>query len=136
MATARSDHSSSETANDKPAKAAPTTPSVVDEAQRRRSDRKHLRKLQRARQARVIKAAALALIAIALITLVIQNARPVGVRLLFWTQSVRLIWVIIGSALLGAVAGYLVARPDKNIRLHPPERPTEPERPEEDVVPT
>lgn len=133
MATARSDQSSGETANDMPAKAAPTTPSVVDEAQRRRSDHKHLRKLQRARQARVVKAAVLALIGVMLITFVVQNARPVGVRLLFWTQSVHLIWVIVGSAVLGALAGYLVGRPDKNIRLHTPERPKEPEPPKEDV---
>jgi uncharacterized integral membrane protein len=81
-----------------------------------------LAKLQAARRARVIKAVALTAIAVVFITFVLQNAGPVGVRLLAWTVSVRLIWVIVASAVLGALAGYLVGRPEKRLLLHGPNR--------------
>ena len=81
-----------------------------------------LAKLQAARRAKLIKAAVLTAIALIFITFVLQNAQPVGVRLLAWTVSVRLIWVIVASAVLGAVGGYLVGRPDKELRLHGPNR--------------
>ena len=81
-----------------------------------------LAKLQAARRARLIKAGILTAIALILIAFVLQNAQPVAVKLLGWTVSIRLIWVIVASALLGAVAGYLVGRPDKQILLHGPSR--------------
>jgi uncharacterized integral membrane protein len=81
-----------------------------------------LAKLQAVRRARVIKAVALTAIALVLIVFVLQNAGPVDVRLIAWTVPIRLIWVIVASVLLGAVAGYLVGRPDKQLRLHGPNR--------------
>ncbi|MGH8976321.1 MAG: lipopolysaccharide assembly protein LapA domain-containing protein, partial [Acidimicrobiia bacterium] len=81
-----------------------------------------LAKLRLVRRARLIKAAILTFIALILITFVLQNAHPVGVQLAFWTVSVGLIWVIVASVLLGAVAGYLVGRPDKELLLHGPSR--------------
>jgi uncharacterized integral membrane protein len=81
-----------------------------------------LAKLQAARRARVIKAAVLTAIALIFITFVLQNAGAVGVRLLAWTVSIRLIWVIVASAVLGALGGYVVGRPDKRLLLHGPNR--------------
>jgi uncharacterized integral membrane protein len=81
-----------------------------------------LAKLAAIRRARVIKAIALTAIALVLIIFVLQNADPVGVHILWGTVSVRLIWVIVASVLLGALAGYLVGRPAKNVLLHGPSR--------------
>jgi uncharacterized integral membrane protein len=81
-----------------------------------------LAKLRAVRRSRVIKAAVLTAIALIFIAFVLQNAQPVDVRLVAWTVPVGLIWVIVASALLGAVGGYLVGRPDKELRLHGPNR--------------
>jgi uncharacterized integral membrane protein len=81
-----------------------------------------LAKLQAARRSKVIKAAILTVIALILITFVLQNAQPVGVQLLAWTVSIRLIWVIVAAAVLGALGGYLVGRPDRRLLLHGPSR--------------
>ncbi len=81
-----------------------------------------LAKLQAARRSRLIKAIALTAIALIFIVFILQNAKPVDMRVLGWTVSVLLIWVIVASALLGALAGYLVGRPDKRLLLHGPSR--------------
>lgn len=81
-----------------------------------------LKKLEAARRAKVIKAAIIGLVAVALITFVLQNARPVEIHLLLWTVSMRLIWVVVVAVALGAFGGYLVGKPDKNVRLHGPRR--------------
>jgi uncharacterized integral membrane protein len=81
-----------------------------------------LDKLQAARRSRLIKAGVLTAIALVFIAFILQNATPVGLRVLAWTFAVRLIWIIVASALLGALAGYLVGRPDKNLLLHGPSR--------------
>jgi uncharacterized integral membrane protein len=83
---------------------------------------KDLAKLRAATRSRVIKAVALAALGLILIAFVLQNADPVGVNVLGWTVSVGLIWVIVASVLLGAVAGFLVGRPGKQLLLHGPNR--------------
>ena len=95
---------------------------VGDEKAALAASQADLAKLRAVRRARLIKASILTGIAIVFITFVLQNATPVGLKVLGWTVSVRLIWVIVVSALLGAVAGYLVGRPDKQLLLHGPSR--------------
>jgi uncharacterized integral membrane protein len=85
-------------------------------------DQEHLQKLAAAQRSRVIKAVVLAVIAVLFIIFVLQNAQPVNVRLVFGTVTVRMIWVIVASGGLGALAGFLLARPDQNIHFHLPER--------------
>ncbi len=85
-------------------------------------DQEHLRKLTDAQRSRVIKAVVLGVIAVLFIVFVLQNARPVNVKLIFGTVTVRMIWVIVASGALGALAGFLVARPDQNLHFHLPER--------------
>ena len=85
-------------------------------------DQEHLRKLAAAQRSRVIKAVVLAVIAVFFIVFVLQNAQPVNVKLVFGTVTVRMIWVIVVAGGLGALAGFLVARPDQNIHFHLPER--------------
>ncbi|MGH2724122.1 MAG: LapA family protein [Actinomycetota bacterium] len=45
------------------------------------------------------------------IIFVIQNSRPVPVDFVFFNTSIRLIWVFLGCALIGAVVAWLVGRP-------------------------
>jgi uncharacterized integral membrane protein len=85
-------------------------------------DQDHLQKLAAAHRSRVIKAVVLGLIAVLFVAFVLQNARPVNVKLVFGTVTVRMIWVILASAALGVLAGFLVARPEQNIHFHLPER--------------
>jgi uncharacterized integral membrane protein len=95
---------------------------IGDEKEALAASQADLAKLRAVRRARLIKASILAAIAVVFITFVLQNATPVGLKVLGWTVSVRLIWVIVASMLLGAVAGYLVGRPDKQLLLHGPSR--------------
>lgn len=82
------------------------------------ADRDHLRRIQQERQGRLVKIAVLVGLIVLLIAFVIQNARPVGVRFLAWDFSLRLVWLIVVATLAGGVAGYLVGRPSKHLRLH------------------
>jgi uncharacterized integral membrane protein len=101
---------------------------ATNEEQLRKADKQHLRKLRQIQRGRATKAVVLGLLAVLFITVVIQNSRAVEVRFLAWTWSVRLIWVYVAATGLGAVAGFLVGRPGKQIRLHePPEPAKEPE---------
>ena len=104
----------------RPSKGGPPDTGGVDEALA--ASQSDLAKLQKARRARVIKAIALTMIAIVFIIFILQNDSPMELRLLAWTVSVQLIWVIIPAALLGALAGYLVGRPPKHLLLHGPSR--------------
>ena len=81
-----------------------------------------LAKLQKARRSRLIKAIVLTAIALVFITFILQNAAPIDLRILAWTVSVGLIWVLVAAAVLGALAGYLVGRPPKHLLLHGPSR--------------
>ncbi len=95
---------------------------IGDEKEALAASQADLAKLRDVRRARLIKASILAAIAVVFITFVLQNASPVALKILGWTLTVRLIWVIVVSALLGAGAGYLVGRPDKELLLHGPSR--------------
>lgn len=93
----------------------------------RQADEEHLRKLRQIQRARATKAVVLATLAVMFMVVVIQNSKAVEVTFLAWTWSVRLIWVFVVAAAAGGVAGFLVGRPGKQIRLHetPEESKTE-----------
>jgi uncharacterized integral membrane protein len=57
-------------------------------------------------------------IVLGLLVFVLQNAGPVAIRFFFTTAHPKLLWVLVGCALLGGVAGYLVGRPGKRTKLH------------------
>jgi uncharacterized integral membrane protein len=78
--------------------------------------RTQLQTLEAERAARVVKLVQLALIASIFITFVLQNAQPVNVHFLLFSVNIRLIWVIFGTGLLGALAGYIIGRPGKSFR--------------------
>ncbi|HEX6262719.1 MAG TPA: LapA family protein, partial [Actinomycetota bacterium] len=61
-------------------------------------------------------------IVIVLIVFVTQNLGEVPVDFVFVTESFPLIWVLIVTTLLGAVAGYLLGRPSKAGRRERDER--------------
>jgi uncharacterized integral membrane protein len=96
-----------------------------DEEQLRKADKEHLRKLRQVQRGRATKAVVLGAVAVLFITFVIQNSRSVDVRFLAWTWTVRLIWVYVVASLLGAVGGFFLGRPGKQLRLHEPKAPDE-----------
>jgi uncharacterized integral membrane protein len=90
--------------------------------------RTQLQNLEAQRAERLVKVGQLTLIAIIFITFVLQNADPVNVHFLVFSLNIRLIWVIFGTALLGGVAGYLIGRPEKNLRDLLPQKEKKPAR--------
>ena len=84
--------------------------------------RTQLQSLEAQRAERLVKVAQLTLIAIVFITFVLQNAQGVNVHFLLFAINIRLIWVIFGCGLLGGVAGYLIGRPEKNLRALFPDK--------------
>jgi uncharacterized integral membrane protein len=105
------------------ARRAKLPPRPEDEAVGRVSeDQQHLRQLQRERQGRVVKVIVTLAIVVVLIVFIIANSQPVKVNFVFVTRHPRLIWVMVACAVLGGVAGYLIGRPGKQIRLHRRER--------------
>jgi uncharacterized integral membrane protein len=83
----------------------------------REVETKQLHQLQRARQARVARAFVALGIGVLLIIFVIANSQQVKVDFVFFTRQPRLIWVMIACALLGGIAGYLIGRPGKQVRV-------------------
>ncbi len=65
---------------------------------------------------------ALAIIVL-LIVFVVRNSGEVEVDFVFADVSARLIWVLVITALLGGVAGYLLARPRAKPRQRDKKKP-------------
>ena len=84
--------------------------------------RTQLQTLEAERRERLTKVFQLTLIAIVFMVFVLQNAEAVPVELLFFSLNIRLIWVIVGCGLLGGVAGYVIARPEKNLKALLPQK--------------
>ena len=82
------------------------------------ADRQHLDQLRRARQARVAKFVVVLVIVVILIVFIVANAKPVRVSYVFVTGHPKLIWVMLFCAILGGIAGYLLGRPGRQVRLH------------------
>lgn len=78
--------------------------------------RTQLHNMEARRAERLVKIVQLTLIAVVFAVFVLQNADPVDVNVLLFTLNIRLIWVIIGVAVLGGVAGFLIGRPEKSLR--------------------
>ena len=96
---------------DEPVEPVPGTPEGEE-------DRAHLDQLRKARQARVAKFLVVLAIAVILIIFIVANAKPVRVSYVFVTGHPRLIWVMLFCAVLGGIAGYLLGKPGKQVRLH------------------
>jgi len=94
------------------------TPRVPPEPGSAPDDSEHLRRLQRERRARVAKAIAILGIVVLLIVFVIRNSGRVLVDFVFFTREARLIWILLVTTVLGGIAGYLLGRPSKRVRLH------------------
>ena len=97
----------------------PTEPAGTDpETQARATERQDFDALRRARQARVAKVLVVLAIVVVLIVFVIANAQPVKVNFVFISRHPRLIWVMFACAVLGGIAGYLIGKPGRQVRLH------------------
>lgn len=82
------------------------------------ADDEHHRRLQRDRRARLAKAIAVLAIIVLLIVFVLRNSGPIPIDFVFFTREARLIWVLVVTAILGGIVGYLLGRPGKKVRLH------------------
>jgi uncharacterized integral membrane protein len=82
------------------------------------ADQAHLDQLRKARQARVAKFIVILAIVVILIIFIVANAKPVRVSYVFVTGHPKLIWVMLFCAVFGGIAGYLLGRPGKQVRLH------------------
>jgi putative membrane protein len=61
----------------------------------------------------VVKVIVVLVLLILLILFVAQNSEPVTVDFIFGDAEVGLIWVFLACALIGALIGYLLARPGR-----------------------
>ena len=90
-----------------------STPGGATAPDRSRADLEHLQRLRAVRRQRLVRAGLVVAVLVVLIVFVLQNAQPVRVNLVFLTGKPRLIWVIVFSAALGGIVGYLLGRPGK-----------------------
>lgn len=93
-------------------------PGTSEEQEAREADRDHMQRLRRQRQARVAKAIVVLTIVILLLVFVTQNLADVPVDFVFVTANFPLIWVLIVTAILGGIVGYLLGRPSRVTRFH------------------
>jgi uncharacterized integral membrane protein len=84
----------------------------------RDTEDEHLDALRRARQARVAKAVSILAIVVILMIFIIANAKAVPVSFVFFHRMPPLIWVMFACAVLGGIAGYLIGKPGRQVRLH------------------
>ena len=82
-----------------------------------RADERQLKALQHQRQERLVKVAVALAIVVILIIFVIANSQPVKVNFVFVSRHPRLIWVMFACALLGGIAGYLIGKPGRQVRV-------------------
>jgi uncharacterized integral membrane protein len=82
-----------------------TEPSHVDDAAMRR------------RRRRLARTVAGLVVLVAIVSFVVQNTRAVTVKLWFYTGHPELIWVVVGSLVVGGFIGYLVGHPGRRRRL-------------------
>lgn len=95
-----------------------TAPGATAPRGERRADRDHLRRIAQDRHVRLAKVVGGAVLVLAIIVFVLENSRPVELSFLSWTFSLRLVWLVVVSLALGAIIGYVVGRPAKDLELH------------------
>ena len=66
-------------------------------------------------------------IVVVLMIFIIANSKAVPVSFVFFHKKPPLIWVMFSCAVLGGIAGYLVGKPGKQVRLR--RKPEEPKKP-------
>jgi uncharacterized integral membrane protein len=82
-----------------------TEPAPVDPAAARR------------RRRRIARSVAGLVVLVAVISFVVQNTRSVTVKLWLYTGHPALIWVVVGSLVVGGFIGYLVGHPGRRRRI-------------------
>jgi uncharacterized integral membrane protein len=99
---------------------------AADVAARLRGGEDQLKHLERERRARVAKVVALLAILVVLMLFILWNSQAVKVSFVFASGHPPLIWVMLACAVLGGVAGYLIGKPGRQIRLRRRTEPTKP----------
>ena len=69
------------------------------------------RRVEAERRRTIIRLVVGLIVVILFIIFVIQNSAPVPVDFVFVNSSIRLIWVFLGCALIGALVAWLMGRP-------------------------
>src|SRR2546429_4967951 len=96
---------------------APEPQDAASVAARARADEGQMKHLERERRARVAKVVALLAIVVILMLFILWNSQKVKVSFVFASGHPPLIWVMLTCAVLGGLAGYLIGKPGKPIRL-------------------
>jgi len=71
---------------------------------------------RRAIRRRLIQAVALLVLVVILVAFVIENSTRVKISFVFFTREVRPIWLMLTCAALGALVGFLLGRPGRQLR--------------------
>ena len=79
------------------------------------ADQELLDHLRRQRQGRLAKVIVALTLIVLLIIFIIANSQPVKVNFVFVSRHPRLIWVMLGCAVVGGIAGYLIGRPGRQL---------------------
>jgi len=70
----------------------------------------------RAIRRRLVEAVALLLLVVILVAFVVENSARVKINFVFFSREVRPIWLMLTCAVLGAVVGFLLGRPGRQLR--------------------
>jgi uncharacterized integral membrane protein len=62
-------------------------------------------------RATAIKVALALLIVIVFVLFIVRNSKPVRVDFVFFSKQIRLVWVFLACAIIGAVVAWLLGRP-------------------------
>lgn len=72
---------------------------------------------RRAVRRRIVQLVSLLALVVILVAFVVENAQRVKIHFVFFTKDVRPIWLMLTSAILGGLVGYLVGRPGRQVRM-------------------
>ena len=70
---------------------------------------------RKATRRRAVQLVSLLVLVVILVAFVVENARRVKIHFVFFSKDVRPIWLMLTSAILGGVVGYLVGRPGRQV---------------------
>ena len=98
------------------------------------SPMEHEHQLRRARQGRIAKFLVALFLVVVFVVFIVQNSKRTRIDYVFFHRDTRLIWIMLACAILGGVAGFLVGRPGKQVRLRK-RKDTPPAEPPKDAKP-
>ncbi len=92
------------------------------------SAERELETIRRTTRRRAARLVALLVLVVILVAFVIENSARVKINFVFFSREVRPIWLMLTSAVLGGIVGFLAGRPGKQVRFRPGKDGKEPKR--------